>query len=120
MSIYVGEISTQEVILTQNVAWLMKLLFLTPINRKLELASSTLVRTHHTLVHSIPQPTAVSPLMPLLIPIFQIEKLRFTYIEIDRAGICLSKSNTYSLLPLSSVFTQNSTVEHRTITHGFE
>lgn len=81
MSIYVGDISTQGAILTQNVAWLTKLLFLTPINQKLELASSTLVRTHDTLVHSIPQPTAVGSMMPLLIPIFQIEKLRFTYIK---------------------------------------
>ena len=117
MSIYVGDISTQEIILTQNVAYLTKLLFLTPINQKL---SGTLVRTHHTLVHSVPQPTVVGPMIPLLIPIFQIQKLRFTYIKIHRAGICLSKSNTHSLLPLSSVFTQNSTVEHRTITHGFE
>ena len=120
VSIYVGEISTQEAILTQNDDWPVKLLFLTQIIQKLELASSTVVWTHHPLVHSIPHPTAVSPVIPLLIPIFQMEKLRFTYIEIDRAEICLSKSNSHSLLPLCSVFTQNSTVEHRIITHGFE
>ena len=87
MSIYVGEISTQGAILTQNDDWPVKLLFLTPINQKLELASSTVVWTHHPLVHSIPHPTAVSPMIPLLIPIFQMEKLRFTYIEIDSQNI---------------------------------
>ena len=120
MSIYVGEISTQGAILTQNDDWPMKMLFLTQINQKLELASSTVVWTHYTLVHLIPHPTAVRPMIPLLIPISQREKLRVTYIEIDRAGICLSKPNSQSLLPLCSVFTQNSTAEYRIITHGFE
>lgn len=43
---------SQGAILTQNDDWPMKLLFLTQINQKLELASSTVAWTHYTLVHS--------------------------------------------------------------------